>query len=271
MEVLSGDEALVLIVSAIASAVFVSLAVRSLMLLSPLGGPRPQRIPLLISIAFGMCFLVYVLRHWADKQVQANTIYQLMFVLLGIAWTGISACGMFLLGVRIRADAIERRNTASALAAGGALLGQLLCYAGANIGGGETIWSTIIPALLATLVWFFLWLVAELLGQFSDAIALERDAASGLRLAGMLIGTGLILGRAMAGDFHSPEETLYDFVHQGWPATLVVFAGIFLHLIFKPRRGNAKPNVVLFGLLPFLLTVIGPAIYVAALGGWNKH
>src|SRR5262249_25610457 len=45
----------------------------------------------------------------------------------------------------------------------------------------------------------------ELGAKVSISIAEERDLASGLRMCGFLLGSGLILGRAEAGDW-DPDE-----------------------------------------------------------------
>jgi hypothetical protein len=271
MEELSGDETLVLITSSIAALFFISVGWGMIVRVSSLNGSRLRRLPLVLTPAVGIALLVYVLRTWADRQVREHLIYQVLFVVLSVAWTGVVASAMRLLGIRIRLDAIERCNAASVAAAAGALLGQLLCYTGANIGGGETIWSTILPALLGTATWFALWSAMELVANISHAIAVERDLASGWRLAGVLIAMGLILGRAMAGDYHSPEETLHDFVKAGWPAGLVAIMGIVMQLAWRPTRRHIQPRRFLFGLLPCFLTIAASAVYIVTLGPWTKQ
>ena len=214
MDELSGDEALVLMLS-VGLTIWLGLSTfRALVQVSPLRGSTMRRAPIFISLALGFFLLEFVLANWAEKQVREHRIYHVLFILLGIAWVGISMNAMALLGIRIRQDAVERKNGAVIIAASGAILGQLLCYAGANIGGGETIWSTIIPAFAGTFTWFALWGLLELLSNVSEAIAIDRDVASGWRLGGVLIAMGLILGRAMAGDFHSAEETARDFLKE---------------------------------------------------------
>jgi hypothetical protein len=54
----------------------------------------------------------------------------------------------------------------------------------------------------------------------------ERDLASGLRLCGLLVANGLILGRAVAGNWHSEAATIHDLIHDGWAASLLSAAAL---------------------------------------------
>ncbi len=48
-------------------------------------------------------------------------------------------------------------------------------------------------------------------GKVSVSIVEERDLASGIRTGGLFIAVGLVLGRAVAGDWVSESATLRDF------------------------------------------------------------
>jgi hypothetical protein len=176
---------------------------------------------------------------------------------------------MPLAGLRLRADAVERRNFATSIAASGALLGTSLCYAGGNIGGGQTIWSTILPALLATGTWFAAWMIVEALTGVSESIAIDRDAASAWRLAGFLVSSGLVLGRAVAGDYHSAAETLRDFATEGWPVIVAIVAIAALQPWAKPTPQNPSPSARLRGIIPAMAFVLAAALYAVALGRWR--
>jgi hypothetical protein len=272
MDHLSGDEAVVLFLSAGASFVYTLIAWSRLKLALRLRRNSGAVIaPLLIPPALGLLILYGVLDRWADAEVREFRIYVLLFELLAIAWTGtVAKLLMPLLGIRIRDDAIERGNPATAIVAGGAMLGAILCYAGSNIGGGATIWSTILPAFLATVGWLGLWALLEIAGRASDSIALDRDAASGWRLAGMLVASGLILGRAMAGDYHSAAKTILDFARQAWPALVLLAAAIVMQQHWRPTPQRPVPPTLARGILPCLTMILAAAIYVLLLGSWKK-
>ena len=87
-----------------------------------------------------------------------------------------------------------------------------LCYAGANIGNGPGWWVVAFTAGLATASFAILWFLMDRLGRFSESITVDRDVASGIRLAAALVAIGLVLARAAAGDWHStvPHEAIVE-------------------------------------------------------------
>jgi hypothetical protein len=95
-------------------------------------------------------------------------------------------------------------------------------------------------------------------------IAEERDLASGLRLCGFFLAIGLVLGRAVAGDWHSPAATIQDFGHDGWPAAIVCAVALPIERFARPNRRRPFPPWPSYGLLPALL-------YLALAGGWLWH
>mgnify|MGYP006204508805 CR=1 FL=1 len=93
----------------------------------------------------------------------------------------------------------ERGNAAAAYAGAGAVVAIALCFAGGNIGDGPGWWVVVFSAALSTGVFYLLWLFFEGQASISDAITIDRDPAVALRIAGFFVGSGLILGRAVAG------------------------------------------------------------------------
>ena len=83
-------------------------------------------------------------------------------------------------------------------------MGVGIVYAFSNIGMGPTIWTTIFPALAATILLVLMWLLIESIGRgVAEAITIDRDVATAFRLAGAMIGCAIILGRAAAGKWVS--------------------------------------------------------------------
>jgi hypothetical protein len=213
-------------------------------------------LPLLCAV-----LLLAVLRYLAADDVRTDARYLAMYEVLGGAWVLMAAMLLPCLGYSVRDDVLERRNGAALWAIGGALVGLTLCFAGGNIGNGPGWWVVVFAAALSTFAFFALWVLFEWLARPSEAITIGRDVAAGLRLAGLLVAAGLILGRAVAGDWVSAQATLRDLALRGWPAVVLFAAGIVVERIAPPQTGRGIGAAASMGLLPAL-------IYLAGAGTW---
>lgn len=169
--------------------------------------------PALLLIVIG----VGIVELGDPKQVANQPDYVFLFLLGGAAVLALVAEGTPWLGISFSADAIERRNPAAAIAIAGAMSGASLIYIGANAGAGPTIWTTLVPAGAGLFAWALLWMAMDRVAGISEAICVERDSAAGVRLAATLVATGLVLGRAVAGDWTDWDSTWRDFFRFGWP------------------------------------------------------
>jgi hypothetical protein len=210
------------------------------------------------------------LRLGAAREVREDGAYIALFVALGGAWLAFVAWTMALLGIGIRDDVIERNNVAAGAASVGALVGGMIVYTFANLGEGETIWTTIGPAAMATLACFALWACHQIFSGAADAISIDRDLASGLRFAGMAVGTSLIIGRAVAGDYESASATARDFWRQGWPAVPLATLATVVQAALRPTRDRLHPEPFTRGVLPALAYVGAGVAHVLYLGPWNS-
>jgi hypothetical protein len=212
--------------------------------------------------------LVVVLDKWADPvSVAGHPDYVTLFLVGGAAWlfaTGVS-CFPFL-GISVRDDAVERGNTAAVVVACGAVVGITLAYAQSNIGTGPTIWTTLVPAFFATLGLFVTWIVAEVIGGIAEAVTVDRDVASAIRLAALLVASGAILGRAMAGDWTDWRSTFVDFAAQGWPAIALAVASGVAHRALRPTPQRPRPAVVPLGIIPAVILFVIAAGWLVYLG-----
>jgi hypothetical protein len=226
-----------------------------------LAGGLLVRLALALAPPLCLILLLPVLFRLTSHEVKDDHSYVLLFLLAGIVWLAIANITAMLLGISVRDDAIERRNPAAAIANCGAMLGLTCAYAGANVGEGATIWMTFGPAVLATLAWAAAWMVYQLLTGVADAVTLERDLPSALRLAGLLVAIGLILGRAVAGDYESAQRTLEDLAAQAWPVIPLTLAAAIVQWRLRPtpRRSSSR------GIRAALIL---PAIYVAVAICW---
>lgn len=217
-------------------------------------------------LALGLLWVV--LQRWGDPVFVAGHVdYLLLFMAGGAMWMGLSVgVGFPLAGLFVREDALERANPAAVAGSVGAILAVILTYAGGNIGNGPTIWTTLVPAFLATVALFVVWIVLELLGGARESVAVERDVAAGVRLAGFLVAVGLILGRAAASDWETWAGTFDDLCRLGWPALLLVIPAAVLNRLFAPTPRRPHAPVGRYGIYPAMAFVALAAIYVIALG-----
>lgn len=211
-----------------------------------------------------------VLRLYSSFDVRDNPVYIRFYLLMGMAWVGVAA--RFLLpwfGLSSRDDVVERKNPAAAHAIGGALLGVALCFAGGNIGNGPGWWVVVFSAALSTAAFFLLWALLDRFTGLADAVTVERDPASGIRLAGYFLGSGLILGRAVAGDWVSVEQTVIDFGKVAWPVLLLWLAALLLERNFRPTKEAPLPSPLTHGLAPLGAYVALAFFFLAQAGWWS--
>lgn len=229
---------------------------------------RQKAAPLLVTVALAVAFLLYVTWNWSSKESRDGESYTWLVMVMGTAWlTTVNQLASWL-GVSLRDDACERANSAAVLALCGALTGATLLYAGATSGEGPSFWNNVFTLGAGGFLWFLLWLALEWRTQVSRAVTEDRDPASGLRLAGFLAAQGLILGRAMAGNWHSAAATVADLVREGWPSVLVLAVAVVMEGMLGPSPKNPAPKVAASGALALLLC-LGAAAWVVKLGWWE--
>ena len=98
-----------------------------------------------------------------------------------------------------------------------------------------------------------------------SSVRLDRDVPSGVRLAGLQVAWGLILGRAAAGDWESVRRTWEDFAYQGCPVLAFLAVAIPLEYLLRPSLRQPAPAAVA-GLVPAIGYVGAAAAWVAYLG-----
>jgi hypothetical protein len=132
------------------------------------------------------------------------------------------------------------------------------------------IGTTFFFAGLGTAGWFVLWIFLELGAKVSMSIVEERDLASGLRMCGFLLATGLVLGRAVAGDWVSEIATIRDFVRDGWPAAALCTVALPIERYSRPSPQRPVPEWMTFGLLPAVFYFALASAWLWRLGAWEK-
>jgi hypothetical protein len=110
------------------------------------------------------------------------------------------------------------------------------------------------------------WFVFSLVSGAHEAIAVDRDIASGIRLAGFLIAVGLIFGGAMAGDFSNWAATFGDFIGRAWPALMLAVVAVVIQRMARPTPQRPIPPPVLLGVLPACAFVLAAIICLIVWG-----
>jgi hypothetical protein len=214
-----------------------------------------------------LAILFTVLRLWAADDVRYSGTYLVFYMVAGAAWVGFCALWLGFLGVSPRDDVIERQNLAAAFATAGALAGITFSFAGANIGDGPGWWVVVFSAGLSTLAFFGLWALVERLTAVSELVTVDRAVDAGLRLGGFLAAAGMILGRAVAGDWVSAEATVGDFVAVAWPVLPLAALAVVIERVQSPHT-SARGGDSLVGLFVASIYMAVSCLYVFV---WQGH
>jgi hypothetical protein len=210
-----------------------------------------------------------ILKLGASHDVRDAPQYLFMYVVLGVAWIRLFEVTMAFAGLSVRDDVIERRNLAAMPAAIGALLGATLSYAGGNIGDGPGWWVVVFSAALSTATLMAAWLLLERITSISDAVTIDRDPSAGVRLGAFLAACGLVLGRAVAGDWTSAAITIRDYARFLPAVGMLVILGAVVERLARPTPERPRASMAAFGYGAAVL-YLGFAAAYAAMIGWPE-
>lgn len=263
---MSGDEVLVTIGSVVAALAAWGFWYAQLAGVRAWHPRMPSRKALALAPLACAGLILLVLATVASADVVNDPKYIAMYLVMGMAWAGVVAHCAPVLGVSYRHDALERGNQPAGHAMAGLLLGTAAAYAGGNVGNGPGWWVVVFCAALASAALLLGWMVLEIMTRISESITVERDHASGLRLMGFLIGAGLILGRAVAGDWVSAEAALHDFAVVAWPAVLLLGLAVALEMLYRPGPNRMSHGALHAGWVPALSYIGFGACHVLLYG-----
>ena len=184
--------------------------------------------------------LFTVLLTLASFDVIGDTLYTVFYVTIGLAWLVAARDLLFLLfDFSWRDDAVERNNKAAVTLIFGALLGVTAIYAGSNIGDGLGWWVVIFTGGLATIGWFVLLGLLELTCKAFERVTVDRDISVATRLAAYMMASGLVLGRASAGDWISAQVTLEEFIY-AWPVLPLAAIAVVVEWVHGKRTWSTN-------------------------------
>ena len=193
----------------------------------------------------------------AAFDVVGDAIYVFFYIALGLAWLVPVRGLMFLLfDLSWRDDVLERNNTAASLSLAGGVLGVTAIYAGANVGDGPGWWVVVFTGVIATSIWFGLVYALHRFSGLFERITIERDYTSGIRAFGYMAASGIVLGRAAAGDWLSLERTVIEF-WQAWPVLILFGVALWVERSDRPEYedDSAPQRAWLWGATYFLLAL----------------
>src|SRR5688500_15020369 len=252
---MSGDEVFVFAGSALLAVVMWGAWYIGPRRIRRLGRPASGRLLLDLAPLVSLGVLLVVLKTVSAHDVRDDLRYLLLYFSLGAMWVSVAVRCLPLVGLSARDDVGERGNGSAAHAVAGALLALTLCFAGGNIGDGPGWWVVVFCAGMATVTLLLTGAIVQKLGERWELISVERDAASGVRLAGFLVAVGLVCGRGAAGDWTSAANAVRDFVTIAWPVLPLAVVEIVASRLLRPTPERPEPPPAAFGFIPAAVDV----------------
>jgi uncharacterized membrane protein YjfL (UPF0719 family) len=262
---MSGDEVVVLLASGFGAFILWGMWLHTHAGVGHAKFPRGSATVALVVPLVSAVILFVVLKTRSSFDVQDSPLYLTFYMLLGAAWIGLAMRFTATAGISARDDTVERRNGAAAIALAGAMIGFTFAFAGGNIGDGPGWWVVVFAAGLATIALYLLWIVLDAATHVGDAITIDRDEASGIRLAGFLVAQGIVLGRSVAGDWISAGATVRDMAVAAWPSLILLGFAIMVERSFRPTPERPRPGVPAYGVFPAIAYVIAAIAVVLRL------
>lgn len=213
--------------------------------------------------AVSFAIILFTLKVLASFDVVGAFIYILFYIFLGFAWI---FAGLYLVFMSFDLswidDAVENKNKAAMFAVTGAFLGLTIIYSGANVGDGPGWWCVLFAGGLGLIAWILLGILMNKFTGIFERISVERDIYCGIRFGCYLLASGIILGRASAGDWTSFSVTIVEFL-VGWPVLPLTVLAIFIERFYinsaKSRErinNNYLLSSIYWGIIYVIIAVL---------------
>src|SRR4249919_1187020 len=105
--------------------------------------------------------------------------------------------------------------------------------------------------------------------SLSDAVTIDRDPSAGVRLGAFLTACGLVLGRAVAGDWTSAEITIRDYARFLPAVAMLIILAMAIERFARPTPVRPRAPMAAFGYGVAVL-YLGFAAAYAAMIGWPE-
>lgn len=211
--------------------------------------------------------ILFTLGLFASFDVVGSLVYILFYLSLGYAWIYLSLIMTSLFfDMSWIDDGLNLGNNAVLAPVAGSFLAATVIYSGANIGDGPGWWCVVFAGGLGMCAWFLLCLIINRLTNIFERITIERDMSCGTRIGGYLLGSGIILGRASAGDWTSFGMTIIEFM-DGWPVLILALLVLLIEIYYISKSeldyGDYRDNLPASMFLGILYVIISIAIVMA--------
>jgi hypothetical protein len=258
---MSDDEVSVGVLAALFATAFWGGGLYAARRANPLVRPRPGRAVAVVVLLAALGSVTAALVTGADPQVRSNPGYVVLFLAVAADALAVATLAGSAFGLSALDGFVRGPNAAAGWAVAGLWLATGLVNVGANVGRGDTIDTTLGPLALALATLLLLvGVLGAATGRFR-AVRLDRDPPAGVRLAGLFVAWGMVLGRAVAGDWESAWRTWEDFFAYGWTVLVLLAVAVPVEWVLRPTV--RRPRV------PWPAGV-GPAVaYIGAAVGWS--
>jgi hypothetical protein len=227
-----------------------------------------------VNLIFGIvpvvsfALIYYTLKVLASFDVVNDGIYIFFYLILGLTWVYLGMIMVFrYFDLSWIDDGLNLNNKSAAIAIVGAYLGLTVIYSGANIGDGPGWWCVIIAGGMGLISWFVLGKIFNKYTHVFERVTVNRDIYCGIRLGAYLLASGLILGRASAGDWTSFFDTIVEFL-VGWPAIVLTILAIlieryYIHKdkIIEDRNRNDLIGTLFWSIVYFAIAVVSIVMF----------
>lgn len=210
--------------------------------------------------AVSFIIIVYTLNVLASFDVVGSLIYIIFYIVLGYAWIymGIVLTSLFF-DVSWIDDGLNLVNKAALAPIAGSFLAITIIYSGANIGDGPGWWCVIFAAGLGLSLWFWLGFMINKFTGIFERITVERDICCGIRTAGYLLGSGIILARASSGDWTSFGMTIAEMIY-GWPVLFLALLASLVEIYYiskaADRYAENRDNIPVSAIIGVFYVII---------------
>ena len=239
----------------------------------PSGRGANEKAALLLLPVIAFVMVLGTLLTLASFDVVTDVFWVFFYVALGFAWLwpGVLAMNAFF-DLSMRDDILGMNNRAAMPAFSGGFLALAILYAGANVGDGPGWWCVLFAGGLGLAAWVALAMGVNALTHVFERVTVGRDAACGVRLGSYLLASGILLGRASAGDWTSAGMTVVEFA-SGWPVLVVALFAVAGERLFirladdRDTPGSFMASSVILGALLIFLAVAGAVLTPLSTGG----
>jgi hypothetical protein len=221
------------------SAMYWSIAAWRSSAVAPLVDRAPRLQWLMAAFVLVNAINLAALLTLASADVRTDPFYIVYYVVLGLTASIPVMLGLRILGLH-RTDIVERGNRAASTLEFAALIAGAFAYAGSNIGDGPGYYVVVVGTALAFASLFAVALVHTAVNRTMYRVLVDRERGTAFRFGCLLVACGLVLGRAVAGDWNGFVPMLVDFRNLAWPVIVLLVVDLFLARITHAREPDGS-------------------------------